>query len=216
MIAAVIFDLDGVLIDSEQVWDEARRALVAEHGLPWPDDATRAMMGMSSPEWSRYVRDALGVDLPAEAINADIVRRLEAVYRAQLPLLPGAREAIVRVAAHFPLAIASSSNRELIDLVLEVGGLAPHFRATISSEEVARGKPAPDVYREAARRLGVDPARCAAVEDSHAGIRSAHAAGMRVLAIPNPHFPPDAEALALADVVLEGLEGLTVEVAGGR
>ena len=211
MIEAVVFDLDGVLIDSEQVWDEARRALAAERGRPWPDTASRDMMGMSSPEWSRYMHDVVGVPDSPEEISAEVVRRLERIYRERLPLLPGAVEAVERLADRWPLGLASSSNRELIDLVLELSGLARHFRATVSSEEVASGKPAPDVYLEAARRLEVAPDRCAAVEDSENGILSAKAAGMRVLAIPNPHFPPAEDALAQADDVLGTLAELTPE-----
>jgi HAD superfamily hydrolase (TIGR01509 family) len=209
VIEAVVFDLDGVLIDSEHVWDEARRALAAERGGRWNDQASREMMGMSSLEWSRYMHDVIGLQESPEEISAEVVRRLQAIYREELPLLPGAVEAVKRLAAQWPLAVASSSNRELIDLVLELSGLERHFRVTVSSEEVARGKPAPDVYLEAARRLGVEPGDCAAIEDSENGIRSAKAAGMRVLAIPNPQFPPAAEALAQADDVLESLDELT-------
>jgi HAD superfamily hydrolase (TIGR01509 family) len=157
------------------------------------------------------MHDVIGLAEPPEEINAEVVRRLEAVYRERLPLIPGAVEAVEQLAASLPLGLASSSNRELIDFVLEVSGLARHFTATVSSEEVARGKPAPDVYLEAARRLGVRPERCAAVEDSEAGIRSAKAAGMRVLAVPNPHFPPADDALAEADVVLASIAELTPE-----
>jgi HAD superfamily hydrolase (TIGR01509 family) len=166
-------------------------------------------MGMSSLEWSRYMHDVIGLTEPPEEISAEVVRRLEAIYRERLPLLPGAVEAVERMAAHWPLAVASSSNRELIELVLELSGLERHFRVTVSSEEVARGKPAPDVYLEAARRLGVEPERCAAVEDSENGILSAKTARMRVLAIPNPQFPPAEDALSQADDVLESLVELT-------
>jgi HAD superfamily hydrolase (TIGR01509 family) len=207
--AAVIFDLDGVLLDSEQIWDEVREQLVRERGGRWHANAHREMMGMSSVEWSRYMHDELGVpDLPDE-ISAEVVRRMEDAYRKRLPLIDGAREAVERLAERWPLGLASSSNRELIELALEVSGLARFFRVTVSSEEVARGKPAPDVYLEAARRLGVSPERCAAVEDSSNGIRSAKAAGMRVIAIPNPHFPPDDGSLELADVVLGSLAELS-------
>jgi HAD superfamily hydrolase (TIGR01509 family) len=215
VIEAVIFDLDGVLLDSEQVWDEARRALAAERGARWPDDASRDMMGMSSPEWSRYMHDVIGLEDAPEEISAEVVRRLAAIYREELPLLDGAREAVERLASRWPLAVASSSNRELIDLVLELSGLGPFFRTTVSSEEVARGKPAPDVYLEAARRLGVPPERCAAVEDSENGILSAKAAGMRVLAIPNREFPPPEDSLAEADVVLGSLTELNPEIVAG-
>jgi HAD superfamily hydrolase (TIGR01509 family) len=212
VIESVVFDLDGVLLDSEQVWDQARRALAAERGARWHDDASRDMMGMSSPEWSRYMHDVIGLEDAPEEISAEVVRRLAAIYRMELPLLDGAPEAVERLASHWPLAVASSSNRELIDLVLELSGLEPFFRTTVSSEEVARGKPAPDVYLEAARRLGVPAGRCAAVEDSENGIRSAKAAGMRVLAIPNREFPPAGDALSEADVVLDSLSELNPEI----
>jgi HAD superfamily hydrolase (TIGR01509 family) len=209
VIDGVVFDLDGVLLDSEQVWDSVREELVLERGGRWHDQAQRDMMGMSSLEWSRYLHDELGVPDPPEELSAEVVRRLESRYREHLPVLPGAREAVERLAARWPLALASSSNRELIDLALELLGVRHLFAATVSSEEVARGKPAPDVYLEAALRLGVDPVRAAAIEDSHNGIRAAKAAGMRVIAIPNEHFPPDEEALAQADVVLDSLAELT-------
>jgi HAD superfamily hydrolase (TIGR01509 family) len=209
MIAAVIFDLDGVLVDSEQVWDAARRDVVAGHGGTWRDSATRDMLGMSSKEWPRYLVEQLGVELTPAEVNDAVVQRLLARYDIELPLLPGAREAVFRLAEAFPLGLASSSNREVIDLVLEEMGVREEFMAVVSSEEVARGKPAPDVYREAARRMSIAPSRCAAIEDSENGMRSAHAAGMRVVAIPNPHFPPAAEALALAAVTLPDLAALT-------
>src|SRR5207245_10659591 len=170
----------------------------------------RAMMGMSSLEWSRYLHETAGISDEPDAINDEVVRRMLESYRVRLPLIDGAVEAVQRVAARYPLGLASSSNRPLIDAVLHLAGLAPYFQATVSSEEVARGKPAPDVYLEAARRLGVAPERCAAVEDSHSGIRSAHGAGMRVIAIPNKSYPPGSEALALADVKLSSLSELTV------
>jgi len=212
VIEAVVFDLDGVIVDSEHVWDDVRQRLAEERGGRWHDQASRDMMGMSSPEWSRYMHDVIGLPESPEEINTEVVRRLEALYREEIPLLPGAVATVRLLAARWPLGLASSSNRELIDLVLETSGLAPYFTATVSSEEVPRGKPAPDVYLEAAGRLGVDPQRCAAVEDSENGIRSAKDAGMRVIAIPNPQYPPAEHALALADVVLQSTAALTPEV----
>lgn len=211
MIEAFVFDLDGVLLDSEQVWDEARERLADERGGRWHPQAQRDMMGMSSREWSRYMHDVIGLAEPPEEINREVVERLVAIYRAHLPVIPGAREAVERLAARWPLAVASSSNRELIGLVLDLLGVANLFAATVSSEEVARGKPAPDVYLEAARRLGVDVAHAAAVEDSHNGILAAKAAGLCVLAIPNAHFPPAPDALEQADTVLGSLAELTPE-----
>ena len=209
MIEAVVFDLDGVLIASEEVWDSVRERYVRDRGGRYDGEVQRAMMGMSAPEWSRYLHEEAGVPDEPDAINRDVVERMLGAYRRELPLLPGAQETVRRVAAAFPLALASSSNREVFEEVLELAGLSECFRATASSEEVERGKPAPDVYLEAARRLGIAPERCAAVEDSHSGIRSAKSAGMRVIAIPNASYPPDEEALALADLTLESLEQLT-------
>jgi HAD superfamily hydrolase (TIGR01509 family) len=211
VIDAVVFDLDGVLIDSEQVWDDVREGLARERGGRWTADAQRDMMGMSSPEWSRYMHDAIGLPEPPEEINREVVARMLDRYAAGPPWLPGAGDAVRRIAARWPLAVASSSNRELIDAVLAAGRLADLFGATVSSEVVERGKPSPDVYLEAARQLGVDPTRCAAVEDSHNGIRSAKAAGMRVVAIPNAHFPPGA-AVDEADVVVPSVAELTAEI----
>jgi HAD superfamily hydrolase (TIGR01509 family) len=212
---AVIFDLDGVLIDSEGVWNDARRSLVEESGGTWRDDAQRAMMGMSSLEWSRYMRDELEVPMSAEAISAEVAERLERLYRERLPLLPGAREAVVALASRWPLAIASSANRPIIDLALELAALSDCFQAAVSSEEVAHGKPAPDVYLEAARRISREPQSCAAVEDSANGLRAAAAAGMGVIAIPNRAFPPEQEALEHADVVLGSITALTPQVVEG-
>jgi HAD superfamily hydrolase (TIGR01509 family) len=209
VIEAVVFDMDGVLIQSEEVWDEVREAYVRERGGRYDAEVQRAMMGMSSTEWSRYLHETAGVPDEPQAINEEVVRRMLESYRARLPLIDGAVEAVQRLAARYRLGLASSSNRPLIDAVLDAAGLAPYFEVTVSSEEVERGKPAPDVYLEAARRLGVDPARIVAVEDSHGGIRSAKAAGMRVIAIPNPSYPPDPESLAQADVTIGSLHELT-------
>jgi HAD superfamily hydrolase (TIGR01509 family) len=209
MTRALVFDLDGVLLDSEQVWNEAKEQLTRETGGRWREAAPRDMMGMSSPEWARYLREELGVPLEIEAISDDVVRRMERIYRERLPLIDGAREAVERLAPVLPLGLASSSNREIIDLFLDLSGLGRHFSVSVSSEEVERGKPAPDVFLEVARRLRADPARSVAVEDSENGIRAAHAAGMRVLALPNPHYPPEPDALAEADDVLSSLDELT-------
>ena len=215
MIEAVVFDLDGVLLYTEELWDEARREIAEERGGRWRPEAQRAMMGMSSPEWSRYMHDVIGLPDPPERISEEVVERLAELYRRRLPLVDGAVEAVQRIGAHWPLGIASSSNRPLIDLFLELTGTQQFFRATVSSEEVAHGKPAPDVYLEAATRLEVAPERCAAIEDSENGIRSASSAGMHVVAIPNRVFPPGQEAVALADVVLDSLDELTPEAIEG-
>lgn len=210
-IAAVVFDLDGVLLDSEAAWVEVKREFTEENGGHWKESSQWDMLGMSSTEWSRYMHDELGVPVPPEQISSEVADRLARQYRERLPLLPGAVEAVRSLAGHWPLGLASSSNRNVIDLALEAAGIADAFAATVSSEEVAQGKPAPDVYLEAARRLEADPGACVAIEDSANGIRSAHAAKMVVVAIPNRDFPPEPDALALAALVLDSLDQLSPE-----
>lgn len=211
-VAAVLFDMDGVLIDTEGIWAAARERIAREAGGTWPADAQARMMGMSTPEWSRWMHDELGVQLAPAQIRDAVLEELESGYRERVPLMAGARDAVVRTAARWPLALASSSPRRLLEVVLAETGLGPRFRAFVSSEEVERGKPAPDVWLEAARRLDADPRRCVAVEDSTAGIRSAHAAGLAVVVVPDAKFPPAAEAAALAAVRLDSLDRLTAEV----
>jgi HAD superfamily hydrolase (TIGR01509 family) len=215
MIEAVIFDMDGVLIESEQLWDSTREDLTRERGGDWHAEAQRTMMGMSSMEWSRYMHDDLGVSDAPEWISGEVVRRLKDRYRAELPIIDGAVEAVRRLADRWPLAVASSSNRPLIDLVLELTGLEACFRTTASSEEVSRGKPEPDVYLAAAAGLGVKPEACVAVEDSSNGILAAASAGMRVVALPNSAFAPGQEALSRADIVLTSIKNLGVETLEG-
>jgi HAD superfamily hydrolase (TIGR01509 family) len=208
VIDAVVFDLDGVLLDSEQVWDEVREQLTRERGGTWSERAQTDMMGMSSPEWSCYMHDVVGLRESPEEINDEVVRRLLGRYRERLPLLPGALEAVRRLAAVWPLGLASSSNRPVIEAFLDSAGVRDLFAATVSSEEVGRGKPAPDVFLEAARRIEVAPEHCAAIEDSANGLRSAAAASMVVVAVPNAHYAPPDDALALAQHVVRSLDEL--------
>jgi HAD superfamily hydrolase (TIGR01509 family) len=201
MTEAVVFDMDGVLVDSEHVWDDVRESLARERGGAWHPGAQRDMMGMSSREWSRYMHDRVGLPESPEEINRLVVERMLERYAGGPPWIDGALEAVRELSRRYVLGLASSSNRELIDAVLDAGEIGRLFRATVSSEEVERGKPAPDVYLEASRRLGIDPGSCVAVEDSHNGIRSAKAAGMVCIAIPNERYPPGA-AVGEADLVL--------------
>jgi HAD superfamily hydrolase (TIGR01509 family) len=209
MIEAVVFDLDGVLIDSEPVWEEVRRGLVAERGGHWAPDAQRRLMGMSTQEWAGYLSEDLGVGLPPDEVAALVVERMAARYRERIPFLPGAVDAVHRLAARWPLALASSAPAMLIETVLQAAGLRSYFKVTMSTEQVPHGKPAPDIYLTVTARLGVAPPSCAAVEDSSNGLRSAAAAGLHVIAIPHPKYPPDPDALALASLVLSDLDGLT-------
>jgi HAD superfamily hydrolase (TIGR01509 family) len=211
-IAAVVFDLDGVIVDSEHLWDEVREQLARERGGRWHDRAQADMMGMSAPEWSQYMHDVIGLSERPDEIDRLVVEGMLARYAENLPLIVGAVDAVLRLADRYRLALASSSNRRVIDAVLEKARLTSSFEVTVSSEEVARGKPAPDVFLEAARRLDLPPDRCAAVEDSGNGIRAAHAAGMRVVAIPNRRYRPPGDAVALADIVLDSVEMLRADV----
>jgi HAD superfamily hydrolase (TIGR01509 family) len=212
VIEAVVFDVDGVLIDSEPVWERVRRNFVATRGGRWPDDAQDRMMGMSTAEWSAYISEDFGLrGLSAQQVAELVTAAMAAEYAARLPLLPGAVAAVRDLSARWPLAVASSAPKSLIDAVLDASGLRPAFAAAVSSEEVARGKPAPDVYLEAAARLGVTPAACAAVEDSSNGLRSAAAAGLAVIAVPRPEYPPAPDALRQARVVLGSLTELTTD-----
>jgi HAD superfamily hydrolase (TIGR01509 family) len=211
-VEAVVFDLDGVLVDSDHIWHEVREGLARERGGRWTDRSEADMMGMSSTEWSQYLHEVVGLAETPRELNDEVMRRMRDRYAQELPLIDGAADAVRRLRASFRLALASSSNRELIDGVLDAGGLAELFAVTVSSEEVPRGKPAPDVFLEAARRLDVSPERCAAIEDSANRIRAAHAAGMRVIAIPNRRYPPAGDALELADAALFSIAELSPEV----
>jgi HAD superfamily hydrolase (TIGR01509 family) len=209
---AVVFDLDGVLVDSEGQWDEVRRGLAADAGLPWPDEATRAMQGMSTAEWSAYLADVVGVPGDPEHLAATVIDRMQARYRSRLPLLPGAVEVVQRLGSHWTLGVATSSPRRLLGIVLESAGLAEWFRVSVSTEDVPAGKPSPAVYEEVVRQLEVDRQRAVAIEDSSNGLRSAAAAGLRVIAVPNADFPPAEDALALASVVVHSLDEITAEL----
>jgi HAD superfamily hydrolase (TIGR01509 family) len=208
VVQAVVFDLDGVLVESEELWDEVRRGIAAESGLPWPTDATRAMQGMSTEEWSAYLTDVVGLPGRPHEVAAKVIDQMAARYREGLPLLPGAREVVRRLGGRWPLGLASSSPRRLIDAVLESAGLADQFVASVSTEEVGAGKPSPEVYLDVVRRLGVPPERTVAIEDSSNGLRSAARAGLRLIAIPNAGYPPAEDVLALADVVVQSLDDI--------
>lgn len=211
--------MDGVIIESEQLWNRSRKELVEETGGSWKFDAHPAMMGMASHEWTAYMRDELAVPLPAGEISDRVVAKLSAGYRESPPLIPGAAHVVARAAERWPVAIASSSNRELIDLVAELAGISGLLSATVSSEEAGRGKPAPDVFLMAARELGARPRDCVVVEDSANGIRAALAAEMSVIAVPSRDFPPPDDTLAEAALVVGDIGEVTpdaIEQAGPR
>jgi HAD superfamily hydrolase (TIGR01509 family) len=212
MVHAVVFDLDGVLVDSEGLWDTVRRSVAAEAGRPWPAEATRAMQGMSTAEWSAYLTDVVGIPATPNEVAATVVDRMAAQYDAHLPLIPGAVEVVERLGRRWPLGLASSSPRRLIDTVLATEGMAQRFQVSVSTEEVSAGKPSPAVYQAVVGRLGVDAGQAIAIEDSSNGLRSAATAGLGVLAVPHAAFPPSEDALALAEVVVDSLDEITVEL----
>ena len=215
MIEAVVFDLDGVIVDSEPVWEQVRRQVVAENGGRWLPEAQQRLMGMSPGEWARYLSQDLGVGLPPETVAATVIGEMQARYRDGVPLMPGAAEAVRRLAARWPLGLASSSPSALIGTVLDAAGLRECFTVTMSTEQVQRGKPAPDIYLAVTDRLGRPPDGCAAVEDSTNGLLSAAAAGLRVIAVPHPRYPPDPAALRAAGLVLTSLTELTPDTITG-
>ena len=208
MIEAVVFDLDGVLVDSEPVWEQVRRQVVAGHGGHWAADTQQRLMGMSTPEWARYLSEELGVGLPPETVAALVIDQMRARYETQVPAMPGAAGAVRQLAARWPLGLASSSPPVLIGAALDGMGLRGCFAVTMSTQQVARGKPAPDIYLAVTSRLGHPAQRCAAVEDSANGIRSAAAAGLAVIAVPHPRYPPGPGALSSASLVLTSLAPL--------
>ncbi|MTE12979.1 HAD family hydrolase [Nocardia aurantiaca] len=212
-VAAIVFDMDGVLIDTEPIWEEVRREYIAEMRGRWLPDTQDRFMGMSTAEWSRYLSEDLldGRRTPDE-VAEDVISRMAARYTEHLPLMPEAADTVRRLAETCALGLASSSPRRLIDVVLDHMGVTDLFAATVSTEEVARGKPAPDGYLEAAARLGVDPELCVAIEDSSNGLRAAHAAGMTVIAVPHPRYPPAVDAIALAAYVADSLKDVTSEL----
>jgi HAD superfamily hydrolase (TIGR01509 family) len=194
VVDGVVFDLDGIIVDSEPVWEQVRRRYVAEHGGRWQPDTQRRLMGMSTGEWARYLSGELGVAQSPDEVATGVVDAMAAEYATHVPLIPRADAVVRRLAQRWPLGLASSSPPRLIEAALSAAGLAGIFTVTLSTEEVPRGKPAPDVYLAVAQRLQVDPAACVAVEDSSNGVRSAAAAGMRVIAVPRPEYPLDDDA----------------------
>ncbi|KUL32712.1 HAD family hydrolase [Actinoplanes awajinensis] len=210
-IEAIVFDLDGVIIDTEEVWEEVRRAYVAGHGREFLPDSQDRMMGMSTVEWSTHLAEEVGVPLPPAQVATDVLGKMAERYRESLPLIPGSVETVRALGARYRLALASSSARLLIDQVLDTAGLTDAFELTLSTEEVARGKPAPDVYLKAVAELGLTPEVCAAVEDSSNGLRSAGSAGLAVIAVPHGVYPPAPDALAQASLVVKAVTEVTVD-----
>lgn len=212
MIEAVIFDMDGLLVDSEPVWDKARRGMAEEVGKDWNEADHQAVMGVSTQAWADYMINRLELSLSPQEVQDQIIVRMLALYQTGIPYFPGAVEAVKLAAQHYPTALASGSHRALIDAVAADAALRGQFRIILSADEVGAGKPAPDVYLETAKRLEVKPEHCVCLEDSGNGILAGHRAGMRVIAVPDPRFPPAPDKLALADLILPSLSGFSLEL----
>lgn len=210
-VAAVVFDLDGILVDTEPYWAAAKLEVTQAHGGRWRDSAPTEMLGMSGPEWARFMHDELAVPVAPEQIRDEVVASMLRRIGEGVPLLDGAGEAVEALAARWPLGLASSADRPVIEAVLEATGLARFFETYVASDEAGRGKPAPDVYLAAVERLGVEPQTAVAIEDSGNGMRAANAAGLGLIAIPIDHTPVDPDALVLAGVVLGSIRELTPE-----
>jgi mannitol-1-/sugar-/sorbitol-6-/2-deoxyglucose-6-phosphatase len=212
-IEAIIFDMDGVLVDSEPYWQLSREEFARDLGKVWPSTYQHLTMGRSTVEWARIMQERLEIDTPLDEISADIKRRVIAHYEQELPTRPGALEAVQLAAAHFRVGLASGSPTEIIQRVMSLTGLDRVFEVIVYGDDVPNGKPAPDIYLEALKRLGVSPERAVGIEDSGNGIRSLKAAGMRVIAAPCPGSEPSDDALALADRVIDSMELFSVEMA---
>lgn len=212
MIEAVIFDMDGLLIDSEPFWDKARSSMAAKAGKDWNKDDHKAVMGVSTSEWVGYMISRLELVMSPKAVEQKIVAEMVTLYQRQIPYLPGAAEAVALSAAKYPTGLASGSPRSLIDTVTGDKALKGKFKAILSSDQIEHGKPSPDIYLATAKMLGARPKNCVCLEDSGNGILAGKNAAMKVIAVPDSRFPPGAEKLHAADVVLESLSEFSLEI----
>jgi HAD superfamily hydrolase (TIGR01509 family) len=210
MFEAVIFDLDGLLVDSEPVWDRARKAMADEVGRAWTHDDHKAVMGVSTQEWAAYMITRLGLTLTPEEVQDQIIARMIELYRRDIPYLPGAVAAVQLAASRGLTALASGSHRALIDTVTADAAMRGRFQVIVAADEVGAGKPSPDVYLAAAERLGVKPERCVCLEDSGNGILAGVRAGMKVIAVPDPRFAPKQALLEQAHLVLPSLTAFSL------
>ncbi|MEM7531312.1 MAG: HAD family phosphatase [Chloroflexota bacterium] len=211
-IEGVIFDMDGLLVDSEPVWDRARAALAAQYGKSWTTADHHNVMGVSTAEWTEYMINHFGATMPPEEMQKLVIDQMVAMYNERIPFFPGAVELVQTVAANYPTGLASGSPRQLIDIVTGYEAFEGCFQVILSADEIGKGKPAPDVYLATAERMGIDPIKCACLEDSGFGILSGKAAGMMVIAVPDERFPPVDEYLAKADIVLGSLADFSLEL----
>jgi HAD superfamily hydrolase (TIGR01509 family) len=212
MIEAIIFDMDGLLVDSEPVWDRARKSMADEAGKDWNKEDHKAVMGVSTDEWVAYMIRRLELTLSPQEVQAQVIERMVEMYQAGIPYFPGAVEAVHLAAQHFPTALASGSHRTLIDTVTADAAMQGQFQVILSADEVGAGKPAPDVYLETARRLGVPPEKCVCLEDSGNGILAGVRAGMKVIAVPDSRFAPKQDILDQAHLLLPSLTPFSLDL----
>lgn len=211
-IEAVIYDMDGVLVDSEVYWDKSRIEFARDRGLVWTDEFQRLAMGRSTVGWARVMQEKLALDEPIDAIIAEMKARVIAHYEARMPARPGALESVAHIKRHFRVGLASGSPTDIIKAVLRITGLDQLFEVMIYGDEAPRGKPAPDIYLEALKQLGVAPAVSLGIEDSANGLRSLRAAGMFAVAAPSPDYPLPDDVLALAHAHITTLEDFNVNL----
>ncbi len=212
MIKAIVWDMDGLLIDSEPVWDLARKRMAAAHGVhDWNQQDHFNVMGVGTAEWVEYMIERIGLTMPPAEVEAAIVDHMAAIYLEEIPFRPNAVEKIQWAASLYPSCIASGSPRKLIDIVSADPRVAPHMQFTLAADEVGLGKPDPAVYIEAAKRLGIAAESCLCLEDSPNGVLAGHRAGMKVINIPDPEMPLTAEQAEYAHVVLESLAEFSAE-----
>ncbi|MEP7293133.1 MAG: HAD family phosphatase [Chloroflexota bacterium] len=211
-IEAVIFDMDGVIVDSEAYWLQSRIEFAAKRGLSWTMDDQRLAMGRSTVEWARVMQERLVLDLPLEDIMHEVIAGVNKLLEARLPVMPGAIEAVRASASAYPVALASGSPTSVIDEVMKLTGLNKVFQFVLYGDDMQRGKPDPEIYLKTAKILGVDPARCVGIEDSGNGLRALKAAGMYAIAVPSPGFALSDELLGMADIVLGSLTEFSVEM----
>ena len=215
-IKAVLFDLDGVLVDTEIWWDEARLAFAESQGRAWTEADRAAIMGSNTRQWRALMRDRLDLAIPEADIERAVIGAMLTRYADEGPPVIGDAVSVVRhLARRYSLAVASSAPPQIIEAALLGMGLRDAFAAVASSDEVPFGKPAPDVYLLAARRLGVAPATCLVVEDSLNGVLAALAASMPVVLIPNASIPPAPGAREAATLEVASLRDVDPEQLAG-
>jgi HAD superfamily hydrolase (TIGR01509 family) len=214
-VEAVIFDMDGVLVDSEVYWKLSREEFARDLGKVWTDADQRLAMGRNTVEWAEVMQERLEIDMPIDDIIADMLQRVIDHYERSLPTRPGAVDAVHLAAGHYRVGLASGSPTEIIRRVMELTGLDSVFEVMVYGDDIPNGKPAPDIYLETLRLMGVPAQKAAGIEDSANGVRALKAAGMYAIAAPSPDFPLPDEIVNMADQHITTMEDFTLELVRG-